>query len=184
MDNSLRNVCNRGRITPAGLDGVSAHAHDPATHRQRFRRPLRTIRRRHPDGQGPGAIAAIALPRGRAGRQRRGRRRGPGPDRRASATTRRAACSRPGPPRAAQARRRDHLRQTARVRHRRPGRGGQLERGPATVPGRRGVGIHSERAYPGAGDSGGRQARRRLAQGARRGGPARGETGHSRRDFS
>ena len=33
-------------------------------------------------------------------------------------------------------RRRDHPRQAARVRHRRPGRGGQPERGPAAVAGR------------------------------------------------
>ena len=42
---------------------------------------------------------------------------------------------------------------------------------------------HSERADPGAGDSGGRPACRRLARGARRGGPAPGPTGHRRRDF-
>jgi hypothetical protein len=39
-----------------------SHAHDPATHRQRFRGPLRPIRRRHQDGAGPRAITAVALP--------------------------------------------------------------------------------------------------------------------------
>ncbi len=53
VDNSRRDVCNRGRDPLIGLDGASPHAHDPATHRQRFRRPLRSIRRRHRDGQGP-----------------------------------------------------------------------------------------------------------------------------------
>jgi hypothetical protein len=43
-----------------------------------------------------------------------------------------------------------------------------------------GPGIPSERTDAGAGDSGGRQARRRVAQGARRGGPAPGQTGYRR----
>ena len=41
----------------------------------------------------------------------------------------------------------------------------------------------SERGDAGAGDPRGRQARRPLARGARRGGPARGQAGHRRRDF-
>jgi transposase len=53
VDNSRRDVCNRGRDSSIGLDGASPHAHDPATHRQRLRGPLRSIRRRHRDGQGP-----------------------------------------------------------------------------------------------------------------------------------
>jgi hypothetical protein len=44
VDNSGRNVCNRGRDPSIALEGVSPHAHDPATCRQRLRRPLRTIR--------------------------------------------------------------------------------------------------------------------------------------------
>jgi hypothetical protein len=51
VDNSRRDVCNRGGDPPIGLDGASPHAHDPATHLHRLRRPLRSIRRRHPDGQ-------------------------------------------------------------------------------------------------------------------------------------
>ena len=51
VDNSRRDVCNRGRDPLIGLDGVSPHAHDPATHRQCFRGLLRSIRRRHRDGQ-------------------------------------------------------------------------------------------------------------------------------------
>ena len=50
VDNSLRGVCNRGCEPLIVLDGASPHAHDPATYRQRVRRPLRSIRRRHPDG--------------------------------------------------------------------------------------------------------------------------------------
>jgi transposase len=53
VDNTRRCVCNRGCEPSIGLDGVSPHAHDPATNRQRVRRPLRSIRRCHPDGQGP-----------------------------------------------------------------------------------------------------------------------------------
>ena len=44
VDNSRRDVCNRGRDPLIGLDGASPHVHDPATYRQRFRRPLRSIR--------------------------------------------------------------------------------------------------------------------------------------------
>ena len=44
VDNSRRDVCNRGLDPLIGLDGVSSHAHDPATHRQRVRRLLRAIR--------------------------------------------------------------------------------------------------------------------------------------------
>jgi putative DNA methylase len=53
VDNSRQDVCNRGRDPSIGRDGASPHAHDPATHRQRLRGPLRSIRRRHRDGQGP-----------------------------------------------------------------------------------------------------------------------------------
>jgi hypothetical protein len=44
VDNSHRNVCNRGRFAPIGRDGASPHVHDPATHRQCLRRPVRPIR--------------------------------------------------------------------------------------------------------------------------------------------
>ncbi len=44
VDNSRRDVCNRGRDPLIGLDGVSPHAHDPATPRHRFRGLLRSIR--------------------------------------------------------------------------------------------------------------------------------------------
>src|SRR4029077_8723401 len=67
--------------------------------------------------------------------------------------------------------------------HGRSGRGGQPERGPAAVAGRGGGVIHSERADPGTGDSGGRPARWQLAHGARRSGAAPDPTGHRRRDF-
>ena len=84
--------------------------------------------------------------RGRAARQRRGWPRGPVPHPRSSAATHRAACSSPSPPRAAETRRGDHPRHTGRVRHRRPGRGSQSERRPATVAGR--GGSNSIRSVP------------------------------------
>jgi hypothetical protein len=43
VDNSRRDVCNRGPDPVTGLDGASSHAHDATTHRQRFRRLLRAI---------------------------------------------------------------------------------------------------------------------------------------------
>ena len=79
-------------------------------------------------------------------------------------------------------RRRDHPRQAGRVRHRRPGRGGQPERGPAALAGR-GRRRRRERGDAGAGDPRGRSKRRPAARGARRGGPAPGRAGHRRRDF-
>src|SRR3979409_894694 len=62
MDNSRRDVCNRGVFRPIGLKGVTPHAHDPAAHRRRFRGPPRPRRRHHPDVPGPTAIPAVALP--------------------------------------------------------------------------------------------------------------------------
>ena len=44
VDNFRRDVCNRGRDPLIGFNGASLHALDPATHRQRFRGPLRSIR--------------------------------------------------------------------------------------------------------------------------------------------
>src|SRR5512138_3888389 len=45
------------------------------------------------------------------------------------------------------------------------------------------MGIHTQRTGAGAGNSGGRHEGRAAAEGARRGRPARGPTGHRRRDF-
>ena len=74
----------------------------------------------------------------------------------------------------------DHPRQAGRVRRRRPGRGGQPRRRPPALASRGRIEAGPERGDAGAGDPRGRSARRGLARGPRRGGPAPGRAGRRR----
>ena len=109
---------------------------DPPAYRQRLRRPLRSIRRRHQDGRGSRPIPPIALPRGRRGRRGRRWHRGRGPGRGVAATPGRPGGRESGPAHPIGAGRGDHPRHAGRVRRRRPGRGGQPRRRPPALAGR------------------------------------------------
>jgi hypothetical protein len=180
VDNSRRGVCNRGRDPSIGFDGASRHAHRPPTHRQRLRRPLRSIRRCHHDGPAPGEIATVALPRGRASRRGRRWHRGPGPHRRTPTATRPPSRRGPSPPGATRTRRRDHPRDAGRVRRRRPGRRRQPRCRPPALAGRGRIDAGAQRGDARAGDPRGRSERRGPARCPRRGGPAPGRTSRRR----
>ena len=68
----------------------------------------------------------------------------------------------------------------ARVRRRRPGRGGQPRRRPPALAGRGRIEARPQRGDAGTGDPRGRPARRPSARGPRRGGPARGRASRRR----
>ena len=163
MDNSRRDVCNRGRDPLIGLDGASPHAHDPATHRQRAFAVL--------CGQ-YGDVTKLAQDReqSRQSLYREAQQVANAVDG-AAAQARIDELQQQLAQRQAEvqalkerleARRRDHPRQAARVRRRRPGRGGQPERGPAALAGRGGIATDPERADAGTGDPRGRHQGRRL----------------------
>jgi hypothetical protein len=56
-------MCNCGHDTLMGLDGASPHVHDSQLIPSACA-PLRSLRRRHREAQGPRAITAVAVPRG------------------------------------------------------------------------------------------------------------------------